>query len=47
LTTLADLRDRIAELSGFPVGSSQAKEAERLKVSLRKAAQEVYGNLSR
>ncbi|HXU32630.1 MAG TPA: acetyl-CoA carboxylase carboxyltransferase subunit alpha [Thermoanaerobaculia bacterium] len=44
---LADLRDRIAELSGFPAGSSQAKEAERLKVSLRKAAQEVYGNLSR
>lgn len=44
---LADLRHRIAELSGFPAGSNQAKEADRLKVALRKAAQEVYGNLSR
>ncbi len=44
---LADLRERISELSGFPAGSSQAKEAERLKVALRKAAQEVYGNLNR
>ncbi len=44
---LAELRHRISELSGYPAGSGQAKEAERLKVSLRKAAQEVYGNLSR
>ncbi len=44
---LAELRHRIAELSGYPAGSGQAKEAERLKVALRKAAQEVYGKLSR
>ncbi len=44
---LADLRHRIAELSGYPAGSTQAKESERLKVALRKAAQEVYGKLTR
>src|SRR5262245_35463297 len=44
---LAELRRRIEELSSYPSGSGQAKEAERLKVALRKAAQEVYGSLNR
>ncbi|HXU45251.1 MAG TPA: acetyl-CoA carboxylase carboxyltransferase subunit alpha [Thermoanaerobaculia bacterium] len=44
---LAELRRRIEELSGYPSGSGQAKEAERLKGALRKAAQEIYSGLNR
>jgi acetyl-CoA carboxylase carboxyl transferase subunit alpha len=44
---LAELRRRIEELEGYPAGSSQEKELERLRTSLRKNTAEVYGNLSR
>jgi len=44
---LAELRKRIEELEGYPAGSSQEKELDRLRVSLRKSTAEVYGSLSR
>ncbi len=44
---LAELRKRIEELAGYPAGSSQEKELERLRTSLRKTTAEVYGSLSR
>jgi len=44
---LAELRKRIEELAGYPAGSSQEKELERLRTSLRKTTAEVYGNLTR
>src|SRR5436309_14490271 len=44
---LVELRRRIEELEGFPAGSSQEKELERLRSTLRKSTAEVYGNLSR
>ncbi len=44
---LAELRKRIEELQGYPAGSSQEKELERLRTSLRKSTAEVSGNLSR
>jgi acetyl-CoA carboxylase carboxyl transferase subunit alpha len=44
---LVELRRRIEELEGFPVGSGQEKEIERLRNTLRKETAEVYGNLSR
>jgi acetyl-CoA carboxylase carboxyl transferase subunit alpha len=44
---LVELRRRIEELQGYPAGSSQAKEMERLRASLKKSTSEVYGNLSR
>ena len=44
---LADLRKQIEELEGYPAGSSQEKELNRLRTSLRKSTAEVYGNLSR
>jgi acetyl-CoA carboxylase carboxyl transferase subunit alpha len=44
---LAELRRRIEELEGYPAGSSQEKELERLRTSLRKNTAEVYGNLTR
>jgi acetyl-CoA carboxylase carboxyl transferase subunit alpha len=44
---LVELRRRIEELEGFPAGSSQEKELERLRTSLKKSTTEVYGNLSR
>jgi acetyl-CoA carboxylase carboxyl transferase subunit alpha len=40
------LRQRIQELEGYSPGSGQEKEIERLRVALRKATAEVYGNLS-
>ena len=46
-TPLADLRKQIEELEGYPAGSSQEKELNRLRTSLRKNTTEVYGNLSR
>jgi acetyl-CoA carboxylase carboxyl transferase subunit alpha len=46
-TPLAELRKRIEELEGYPAGSSQEKELDRLRTSLRKNTSEVYGNLSR
>jgi acetyl-CoA carboxylase carboxyl transferase subunit alpha len=44
---LVEIRRRIEELEGFPAGSSQAKELERLRSTLKKSTAEVYGNLSR
>ncbi|HEX6903993.1 MAG TPA: acetyl-CoA carboxylase carboxyltransferase subunit alpha [Thermoanaerobaculia bacterium] len=44
---LIELRRRIEELEGFPAGSGQEKEIERLRNTLRKSTAEVYGNLSR
>ncbi|HEV2845725.1 MAG TPA: acetyl-CoA carboxylase carboxyltransferase subunit alpha [Thermoanaerobaculia bacterium] len=43
---LNELRRRIEELEGFPPGSGQEKEIERLRGSLRKNTADVYGNLS-
>jgi acetyl-CoA carboxylase carboxyl transferase subunit alpha len=44
---LVELRRRIEELEGYPAGSSQEKELERLRGTLKKSTAEVYGNLSR
>jgi acetyl-CoA carboxylase carboxyl transferase subunit alpha len=44
---IVELRKRIEELEGYPAGSSQEKELERLRGTLRKTTTEVYGNLSR
>jgi len=44
---LIELRRQIEELEGFPPGSGQEKELERLRNSLRKATAEIYGHLSR
>jgi acetyl-CoA carboxylase carboxyl transferase subunit alpha len=44
---LVELRRRIEELEGYPAGSSQEKELERLRATLKKSTAEVYGNLSR
>jgi acetyl-CoA carboxylase carboxyl transferase subunit alpha len=44
---LNELRRRIEELEGFPEGSGQEKEIERLRHTLRKSTAEIYGNLTR
>jgi acetyl-CoA carboxylase carboxyl transferase subunit alpha len=44
---LVELRRRIEELEGYPVGSSQEKELDRLRAALKKSTAEVFGNLSR
>jgi acetyl-CoA carboxylase carboxyl transferase subunit alpha len=44
---LAELRRRIQELESYPAGSAQARELERLRSTLRKTTNEVYGNLNR
>jgi acetyl-CoA carboxylase carboxyl transferase subunit alpha len=44
---LNELRRKIRELEGFPAGSGQEKELERLRTSLRKSTSDVYGGLSR
>jgi acetyl-CoA carboxylase carboxyl transferase subunit alpha len=44
---LNELRRKIKELEGFPVGSGQEKEIERLRANLRKSTSDVYGGLSR
>jgi len=44
---LVELRRRIEELEGFPAGSSQEKELDRLRAALKKSTVEVYGNLTR
>jgi acetyl-CoA carboxylase carboxyl transferase subunit alpha len=44
---LVELRRRIEELEGFPAGSSQEKEIERLRSQLKKSTAEIYNNLSR
>jgi acetyl-CoA carboxylase carboxyl transferase subunit alpha len=44
---LVEIRRRIEELEGYPAGSSQEKELERLRSSLKKNTAEVYGNLTR
>ena len=44
---LNELRRRIQELEGFPPGSGQEKELDRLRHTLRKSTSEVYGGLNR
>ncbi len=44
---LNELRRKIKELEGFPAGSGQEKELERLRTTLRKSTSDVYGDLSR
>jgi acetyl-CoA carboxylase carboxyl transferase subunit alpha len=44
---LNELRRKIKELEGFPAGSGQEKELERLRTSLRKSTSDVYGGLNR
>lgn len=44
---LIEIRRRIEELEGYPAGSGQEKELERLRVSLRKSTSEIFGNLNR
>jgi acetyl-CoA carboxylase carboxyl transferase subunit alpha len=44
---LNELRRKIKELEGFPAGSGQEKELERLRTNLRKSTSDVYGGLSR
>ena len=44
---LNELRRKIKELEGFPAGSGQERELERLRTSLRKTTSDVYGGLSR
>ncbi len=44
---LNELRRKIKELEGFPAGSGQEKELERLRNTLRKSTSDVYAGLSR
>jgi acetyl-CoA carboxylase carboxyl transferase subunit alpha len=44
---LAELRQRIEELSGYPEGGGHERELERLKATLRKETAAVYADLSR
>jgi len=44
---LNELRRRIEELEGYPAGSGQERELERLRSTLKKSTAEIYGNLSR
>jgi len=44
---LIEIRRRIEELEGYPAGSGQERELERLRASLKKSTSEVYGNLDR
>ncbi|MFL6258426.1 MAG: acetyl-CoA carboxylase carboxyltransferase subunit alpha [Thermoanaerobaculia bacterium] len=44
---LNELRRKIKELEGFPAGSGQEKELERLRTSLRKTTSDIYGGLNR
>jgi acetyl-CoA carboxylase carboxyl transferase subunit alpha len=44
---LIELRRRIEELEGYPAGSGQEREIERLRGTLRKSTAEIYGNLNR
>ena len=44
---LIELRRQIEELEGFPAGSGQEREIERLRNSLRKETAEIYSGLSR
>src|SRR3954464_7193179 len=44
---LNELRRKIRELEGFPAGSGQERELERLRTTLRKTTSDVYSGLSR
>jgi acetyl-CoA carboxylase carboxyl transferase subunit alpha len=44
---LVQLRRRIQELEGFPSGSGQDRELDRLRAALKKTTADIYGNLSR
>jgi acetyl-CoA carboxylase carboxyl transferase subunit alpha len=45
--SLDDLRRRVKELEGYPAGSGQERELERLRATLRKSTAEVYSHLNR
>jgi acetyl-CoA carboxylase carboxyl transferase subunit alpha len=44
---LVQLRRRIRELEGYPSGSGQDKELDRLRATLKRTTAEIYGNLNR
>ncbi len=44
---LIELRRKIEELEGYPEGSGHEREIERLRTTLRKQTDEIYGRLSR
>jgi acetyl-CoA carboxylase carboxyl transferase subunit alpha len=44
---LVQLRRRIQELEGFPQGSSQGKELDRLRAALKKTTSEIFDSLTR
>jgi acetyl-CoA carboxylase carboxyl transferase subunit alpha len=44
---LNELRRRIEELEGYPAGSGQERELERLRTALKKSTGDIYGNLNR
>jgi acetyl-CoA carboxylase carboxyl transferase subunit alpha len=44
---LVDLRRRIEELEGYPVGGGHEKELERLRTALKKSTADIFGNLTR
>jgi acetyl-CoA carboxylase carboxyl transferase subunit alpha len=44
---LNELRRRIEELEGYPEGSGHEKELDRLRGSLRKTTNDIYGSLNR
>jgi acetyl-CoA carboxylase carboxyl transferase subunit alpha len=44
---LIELRRRIEELEGYPAGSGQEKELDRLRTSLRKETSDIFGGLTR
>ena len=45
--SLADLRRRVKELEGYPAGSGQERELERLRATLKKSTTDAYGHLTR
>jgi acetyl-CoA carboxylase carboxyl transferase subunit alpha len=44
---LVQLRRRIRELEGYPSGSGQEKELDRLRATLKRTTAEIYGSLNR
>jgi acetyl-CoA carboxylase carboxyl transferase subunit alpha len=44
---LVQLRRRIRELEGYPSGSGQERELDRLRATLKRTTAEIYGNLNR
>ncbi|HXO20194.1 MAG TPA: acetyl-CoA carboxylase carboxyltransferase subunit alpha [Thermoanaerobaculia bacterium] len=44
---LNEIRRRIEELEGYPAGSGQERELDRLRNALKKSTADIYGNLNR